>query len=58
MPYRLFSISGRVQTGLLVLTLAGTLLMSGCSADTAQDTVTGTALTVLSLCAVFHVCNF
>lgn len=58
MPYRLFPTSGRVQTRLLMLALAGTLLMPGCSVDAVQDTVTGTALTVLSLCAVFHVCNF
>ena len=58
MLYRLFSVSEQVRTGRLVLALAGTLLMSGCSADAVQDTVTGTALTVLSLCAVFHVCTF
>ena len=43
MSYRLFSISGRVHTGLFVIALVGTLLMSGCSGDAVQDTVTGTA---------------
>lgn len=61
MAYRLFAISGRVRTGLLVLALAGALLMSGCSADAVQDTVTGTASTVLGfviVCTLFHTCAF
>jgi len=61
MLYRLLAVSGRVRTGLFVLALAGTLLMLCCSGDAVQDTVTGTASTVLGfviVCAVFHGCTF
>jgi hypothetical protein len=61
MLYRLFSVSGRVRTGLFVLALAGVLMMSACSGDAVQDTVTGTVSTVLGfiiVCAAFHVCTF
>jgi len=61
MLHRLFSISGRVRTAQLVFALAGALLMSGCSGDALQDTLTGTTSTVLGfviVCAVFRVCAF
>ncbi len=58
---RLYSIAGRMRPPLLVLALVALPLLSGCSDDAMQDTVTGTMSTVLGfviICAVFHICGF